>query len=386
MQTNLRSSEIYQKICKKINSHQRRVKIIKEQNQKIYVGLQNLRLAARNKFLELRGKEFVEKYHEIEKQISEESKNLEKKFREMKLEEGKKKAAQQAKYMKINKSALFSEAYSKFAGTFKKYGYHVMKICGCMDPKEADYAHRGVENEDITMLHPDGYEGNISVIGPYNDDLRQAEPEVRIQGVAGLNFKGVIEREFVFGYTPSEDVVVDKFCIDPEVYLNGYWFMWPFNTGGCGGVETSGTGTVKVSLHIRIQQNGLLYENMSKNELGENIPGYYVVNETATVSMGDEEGAIYYVEELMRKLKMIVQLVPGNLATITISCKVEVDTQDVCLAIVDLGSDGGFYFRVPKVEVSPHVGCPFPHPPMLAEIAHQDVHLRLITPRFETEE
>ncbi|MHA2336150.1 MAG: hypothetical protein ACXACX_02555 [Candidatus Hodarchaeales archaeon] len=359
------------------------MKIIKKQNQ-INIGLQNLRLATRNKFLELRGKEFADKYHEIEKQISEESKNLEKRFREMKLEEGKKRAAQQAKYMKINKSALFSEAYSNFADIFKKSGYTVMKICGCMEPIEADYAHRGDEDEDITMLYPDGYEGNISVVGPYDDDLRQAGPEVRIQGVATLNFKGAIEREFVFGYTPDENYE-GKLCIQPEVYLNGYWFMWPFNTGGCGPVVTSGSGTVKISLHIRIRQNGVMYENTSVDENGDVIPGYYVVNRTATVSMGDEEGAIYYIEELMRKLEMIVQLEPGNLATITISCKVEVDTQDVCLAIVDMGS-GGFYFRVPKVEVSPHVSCPFPHPPILAAVAHRDVHLRVITPRFDTEE
>ncbi|MFX1504668.1 MAG: hypothetical protein ACFFDC_01015 [Promethearchaeota archaeon] len=349
------------------------------------IELQNLRLATRDKYLELRGKEYVEKFHEIEKQITEESKRLEKKYREMKMEEGKKRAAQQEKYMKLNKSAALSDAYSKYADILRGRGFTVVKICGCMDPEESDYAHRGEEGADITMVYPDGYEGNISITGPYDDVLRQAGPEVRIQGVATLNFKGIIEREFVFGYRPSEDVAVEKFCIDPEVYLNGYWFMWPFNTGGCSTVDTSGTGVVKISLHIRVRQNGMMYENTSVDENGEVISGHYVVNRAATVSMGDEEGSIYYVEELMRKLRLVVPLIKGNLATITISCKVEVDTQDVCLAIVDIGSPG-FYFRVPKVEVSPHVGCLFPRDPVLGEIVGQDVHLRVITPRFDIEE
>ncbi len=317
---------------------------MKEEEIKIRNELQNLRLQSRNRYLELRGKEFVEKYQAIRKEVDKEYDKLVAELHNINRRKMKAQAEKQAELMKVNRSQVLKKALLDLEKHLAEIDIQVFTICGCGDTKPADYTYHGLENEDIIKEFPTGYENNIEVTGPYNEGLMQAQPYVSIKGFPGANFKGSIGRYFVFTYKPEE---TKKYCIKPDIYLSGYWFLWPFNSGGCGTEGTYGKGSVWVKLRVEVRQG----ENYFEKEHEE-------VNEIDLTAPGDREGSIYYVGAIEGKTDMKVNLVEDQVATIFVTCEVHAETQNSCRVFVDLGSDENCYFRVPKVEVAPY-NCPF---------------------------
>jgi len=309
---------------------------VKEIRKELY----NLRSTIRNESLKLRGVD-LDKVKELEERIEKNHNNLIDRMHKIRISQGEARAKSQEKLMKIDKSALREEANNKIKGLLKDYKLGFIRKCGCDINEVCDFVYHGAEDEDITIEDESGM-NRVSVSGPYDTAKMQAQPVVDIKGNVPHNYVGQIIRYFVFDFEPEE---TRTYCIQPEIYLNGWWLVWPFNSGACPPSDViNGKGTVKVKLRVEAWQD-VLRDHVE----------YDVVMEENIEARGDREGPVYYVTSANTNLR--VELEANKHVAVIVSCEVYAETSNVCRAIVDLGSSPGFYFKVPKVDVGPYKKC-----------------------------
>ena len=290
--------------------------------------LHKLRRENRIHFLEMKGID-VKKLQSIESETNEKYHKLAKDLQKLRQEEVTIRANMLVKQREAKKSVNL-DAIKKFPGIFQ--------WCGCYDLKDATYTYHGTENEGI-FKEPD--DPDIHISGPYNDQAMQAQPQVEIMGYPGDSLSGSISRYFVFNFLPSED---RQYCIQPEIELNGWWFAWPFNSGGCLSTETSeGSIFLNVSLKVEVRQGSLCY---TKNPS---------IEEHHITAPNDAEGGIFYTSSY--RTNMVVNLEANKSTTIFVTCQLSITVSNRGLGIIDLGSTPKSGFWVPRVKVSPFKSC-----------------------------
>ncbi|MBY9004968.1 MAG: hypothetical protein KGD73_13410 [Candidatus Lokiarchaeota archaeon] len=311
-----------------------------ENVKEIRKDLYKLRSDIRNESLKLRGVD-IDKVKALEESIEKEHNNLIDRLHKIRISQGEARAKSQEKLMRIDKSALIKEANNKIQGLLKDYNLAYVLLCGCDYKEVCDFVYHGTEDEGIIIEDESGM-NRVTVSGPYDANKMQAQPVVDINGNVPHNYIGQIFRYFVFQFKPGE---TRTYCIKPEIYLNGWWLIWPFNSGTCPPSDViNGRGTVWIKLRVQARQGEDLHE-----------VEYVVVMEENIEAPGDREGPVYYITSANTKLQ--ADLRANEHVAVIVSCEVYVETSNVCRAIVDLGSSPGFYFKVPKVDVGPLKKC-----------------------------
>lgn len=309
---------------------------VKEIRKELY----NLRSTIRDESLKLRGVD-LDKVNALEERMEKNHNDLIDRLHKIRISQGEARAKTQEKLMKIDKSALIEEANNKIKGLLKDYKLGFIRKCGCYYKEVCDFVYHGAEDEDITIEDESGM-NRVTVSGPYDTDKRQAQPVVDINGNVPHNYVGWINRYFEFHFEPGE---TRKYCFRPEIYLNGWWLIWPFNSGTCPPTDViNGKGTIWIKLRVEARQGDDIHEVEHVVVMEENIE-----------APGDREGPVYYVTSAKTNLQ--VDLRANEHVAVIVYCEVYVETSNRCRAIVDLGSSPGFYFKVPKVDVGPKIRC-----------------------------
>jgi hypothetical protein len=182
----------------------------------------------------------------------------------------------------------------------------------------------------------------VQVSGAYDNNEIKSHPWVDVEGPRNEELsKGVIKRSFGFRFNPGDKG--GKYCIKPEIYLNGWWLLWPWNTGGCGNTVTISSGNVFVTLRVIVEQESLNKGYLQYSPLTKQLTGNI-----------HEQGSIYYSSLETGTTDLITdELLPNIDTMVIIECEISADIFNYGWAIVDLGTTPEMYFEVPKVIVGP---------------------------------
>ncbi|MHA1960764.1 MAG: hypothetical protein ACW99U_11060 [Candidatus Thorarchaeota archaeon] len=312
--------------------------------KKIRQALDKLREKNLEERLRLRGID-IEKIRSMEQETNEELDKLVTQFRELRLIDVEKVAARHEKYIEMGPSVLLPPTRIP------------LSFCLCLPIHDADYVWHPAEDEGIE-LPPQCSDvlpcTGVEVSGPYDEALMQAQPYVSVSGrgsgTGSLDNKATISRQFYFTFDPKEinpNAVDGTWCIDPEVYMSGWWLMW-LNDCECGPGGDPLNGMVQVLLRVQVDQ-------VSRTKA---FREHTVLLNTS--SDPNDEGVIDYISKQDGGAYVTAYLEADHEVVISVECEVSVEVKGCGRAFVDMAAGRNLYFRVPRVGVGQQIcsGCP----------------------------
>jgi len=148
---------------------------------------------------------------------------------------------------------------------------------------------------------------------------------------------------FDFTFNPG---ATGYYCIRPLVYANGLWSLFAWNTGGCGGPSSAGSGAAQAVLRVSVGQD------MHEVSRG---PDLDIIDPPIVGSAPQhEESSFTYDSEVTGGASLVAPLEGPNeagphTATVHVECEVKANITNSGHAKVDMKT-GYFYFKVPEVK------------------------------------
>lgn len=192
--------------------------------------------------------------------------------------------------------------------------------------------------DSVTLDPPTG--GGASGSVTYDAASNVAHPSADSgwgQGTGTINSTQV-KTWFRFAFTPAWDGL---YCIRPIVYMNGHWLVWTWGT--CGGTpEDLGSGTVRVTLRVRVDQLSVPVKQIE----------HTVFEQNASAGV-DIESGFGYNSEVDGGASMQAYLQGGHEAVVWVECESYAKIANHGRAWVDMQTSPFFHFMVPAVYRGP---------------------------------
>ena len=296
---------------------------------------------ARTEYMELRGLD-IKKQDELEAQMDAQRGKLIDRVHKFNLEKVKEAAKKLERTYEMNARLQFAEAVNELVAQARELDY-ISVWCGCFDPTELIFDRHCPEEGAIIAT------SNVEHSLAYDDENRLARAYIKASGVSNTTNSAEITGCFVYRY-PWEGDEYRKHCIEPDIQLNGYYLVWPWNRGGCTGESLTGGGKVKVELNVTVSQS----EEIKKET------GWFTVLEEDVGPNFETEGPLFYDsrEDPSKRANLKAYLDPNEHATVVVWFKLTAEITNGGKAILDFGSTNETFIKVPAVTASLY-WCPW---------------------------
>jgi hypothetical protein len=310
-----------------------------ETEQEIRNRLYDLRLRSRERYLELMGID-IPKVREMEKDIDAQYEKLTAEIRDMLKDKGREKAEQHKASLERARGIIHKNIESLVDRQHSIIGREdallmpkLLAIC-LYYPFPAPIVGSG---DNVTLDPPSGVGASGSVT--YNGAASIAHPYAEAWGMGtGTINSAQVKTWFKYAFTPKSDGV---YCIHPLVYMNGHWLVWTWGT--CGGTpEDLGSGTVRVTLRVRVDQLSTTVKQIEHTVLEQNV----------SAGMGTQSG-FGYDSDVDGGADMSVLLEGGHEAIVWVEAESFARISNHGRAWVDMQTSPFFYFRVDGVYRGP---------------------------------
>lgn len=302
--------------------------------------LRKLEFRSKNQFLAAAGID-VERYRETEKKVDDEFSQIFSSLHKVAMETGEARVGrhEDARKFLTKTKSLMALDHELIVSHFADF--IIWPACVCF-PTEILEEVRDTD-EAILRVPDDPSTGIAEIAMDAPQNMAQSYLSVS-GGGTGTTRQVTIKTTLKFAYTPETS---GTYCINPEVYMNGWWLLWTWGSCG-GGPDDQGTGSLHVKLNICVEQLA--------DERGRKT---HTILEKSSVVDGSGEGAVDYASPDDGGSELRVSLTGGDQAIIFVECEISGEITNAGRAIIDMKEGRGFYFKVPTVTIGKQ-WCIFP--------------------------
>lgn len=316
----------------------------KEEIGKIQQELYELRLNGREQYLEFIGVD-VKKLRSLEKGIDKKYEELAAKVKNMLEDEGKEIAETHQSSHKRSKKVFRRNIEKMIDGPQAIASLSIKDLKDLVPKKFAAIcwyypfpASCFGESDTVTINPPAGCGASGSVT--YNGTNCEAHPIADSgpgQGT-GTSNSALVKTSFRFAFTPTNDGL---YCIRPIVQMNGHYLLWTWGT--CGGTpEDLGSGTVRVTLRIRVDQLSVPVKQQEHQVFEQSVSGG-----------GDTASGFGYDSEADGGASTHAFLEGGHEVVVWVECESYAQIANHGRAWVDMQTSPYFYFTAKELYWGP---------------------------------